>query len=135
MRIVAIIEPDDLQDMLLASRPIRRRDESLDVEAIRTHQQMHHRLKVIRIRPADIRTHNDPPARLDRCAPRLFGITPCRATTEPQQRRRQYSIRLHRRSYDTSSVPKPDSRSGREIRRNRPETDLRRTVCRFGPIA
>src|SRR5690606_31811071 len=53
-RVVLPVEIDDVEDVLDAAVPVRGGDEALQIETVRADQQMHHRLKVIRVGTADI---------------------------------------------------------------------------------
>ena len=61
---------DDLQEMLLAAGPVRRRDQPLDVEHVGVDEEVHHRLEIVGIGAADVRRNEDPRPRIRRLLPR-----------------------------------------------------------------
>jgi hypothetical protein len=50
---------NDLEDVLLAPRSVRRGEQALEVKRIRADEQVNHGLKVIEVRPADVRGDDD----------------------------------------------------------------------------
>ena len=52
--VVALVGVDDPQDVRLPPRAEGRGDEPLDVEDVRVEEQVHHRLEVVRVGPADV---------------------------------------------------------------------------------
>jgi hypothetical protein len=57
VRVVARVLVDHLEDVVLPPRPVRRRDQALQVEDVGVEQQVRHRLLIVGIGPADVRRH------------------------------------------------------------------------------
>jgi hypothetical protein len=82
-RIVALIGVNHLEDVLFAAFAWWRRDQPLQVEHVGIDQQVHQRLKIVRVRPADV-GRDDHPRPLSRqgAARRRFKIVGQGASAE-----------------------------------------------------
>ena len=67
MGVVLLVRVEDPQHVGDPSRPIGRRDEPLNVQDVRTEEQMHHRLKVVWVGPSDIGGDEDAEPITARC--------------------------------------------------------------------